>query len=265
MCRLLAYWGAPVPVADLVVRSPHSLLHQCTDARFQSSGCENPDGWGIGWYVDGIDDPFRYRTATPMPLDHDGVANLDGLSSFRFVAHVRHKSPGSPTEVAGNAPFVSGRWLFAHNGFVEGFRDGVRDRLFAQLSPSRQETLAGDADSELIFGLILDRLDAGEEAAIALAEVLEPLVAIGGKYNVVLTDGRQLLATCLGNSLYLRFPPGLRTGNVIASEPYDDAPVVPMGHDTERGEWQQLADGTLVELDDDNGSETSQLFEGARS
>ncbi|MGZ4710322.1 MAG: class II glutamine amidotransferase [Acidimicrobiales bacterium] len=262
MCRLLAYWGAPVPVADLVVRSAHSLLRQCTDARRQSSGCENPDGWGIGWYVPGQPDPFRYRSATPMPLDHDGVAALDGLESPRFVAHVRHKSPGSPTEVAGNAPFVSGRWLFAHNGFVEGFRDGRRDQLFAQLSPARQEALQGDADSELLFGLILDRLDAGEDAAVALAVVLEPLVAIGGRYNVVLTDGEQLLATCLGNSLFLRFLPW-PIGNVIASEPYDDAPVVPMGHHAEAGEWQQLTDGTLVELDDDNGSETSSLFQGA--
>ena len=263
MCRLLAYWGRPVPVADLVVRSPHSLLHQCTDARFQSSGCENPDGWGLGWYVADQPDPYRYRTATPMPLDHDGVAALDGLVSPRFVAHVRHKSPGSPTEVAGNAPFVSGRWLFAHNGFVEGFRDGVRDQLFARLAPHRQEALAGDADSELIFGLILDRLDADDDPAVALAEVLEPLVAIGGKYNVVLTDGERLLATCLGNSLFLRRGSDIE----IASEPYDEAPIVEMG---EMGEgigpdgWMRLSDGTLVVLDDENGSETRELFEGAR-
>ena len=76
MCRLLAYWGAPVPVADLVVRSPHSLLHQCTDARFQSSGCENPDGWGIGWYVDGIDDPFRMTPGRVLMLP--GVTELSG-------------------------------------------------------------------------------------------------------------------------------------------------------------------------------------------
>ena len=260
MCRLLAYWGAPVPVADLVVRSPHSLLRQCTAARHQSSGCEKPDGWGIGWYVPGQVDPYRYRTATPMPLDHDGVAALDGLESPRFVAHVRHKSPGSPTEVAGNAPFVSGRWLFAHNGFVEGFRDGVRDDLFAQLSPMRQESLAGDADSELIFGLILDRIDAGAPPADALAQVLEPLVAIGGKYNVVLTDGEHLLATCLGNSLFLR----LRSDVEIASEPYDDAPIVEVGEGIGPDAWMRLSDGTLVELDDENGSETSELFEGAR-
>jgi glutamine amidotransferase len=260
MCRLLAYWGAPVPVADLVVRSPHSLLHQCTDARWQSSGCENPDGWGIGWYVDGVPDPFRYRTATPMPLDHDGLAALDGLESSRFVAHVRHKSPGSPTEVAGNAPFVSGRWLFAHNGFVEGYRDGLRDTLFAQLSPARQEAIEGDADSEVLFGLVLDRIDAGQDAADALADALEPLVAHGGRYNVVLTDGHRLLATSLGNSLFLRRGPAIE----IASEPYDDAPITAAG--TGLGDqpgWHELTNGTLVQLDDDNGIETSELFEGA--
>lgn len=260
MCRLLAHWGRPVPVADLVVRAPHSLLHQCTDARLQSSGCENPDGWGIGWYVDGVADPFRYRSATPMPLDHDGVAGLDGLESHRFVAHVRHKSPGSPTEVAGNAPFVSGRWLFAHNGFVEGFRDGVRDTLFAELSPARQETLAGDADSELIFGLILDRIDAGADAVVALTDVLEPLVAIGGNYNVVLTDGERLLATCLGNSLFLRQGHDVE----IASEPYDDAPVFETGEGVDQHGWLRLRNGTLVALDDENGTETHELFEGAR-
>src|SRR6476646_3030187 len=131
MCRLLVHWGAPVPVADSVVHAPHSLLRQCTDAREQWSGCTNPDGWGMGWWVDDQPDPYRYRSAAPMPDDHDGVASLEGLEAGRWVAHVRHKSPGSPTEIEGNAPFVSGRWLFAHNGFVEGYRDGRRDALFA--------------------------------------------------------------------------------------------------------------------------------------
>ena len=255
-----------MPVADLVVRSPHSLLHQCTAARFQSSGCENPDGWGIGWYVDGVPDPYRYRTATPMPLDHDGVAALDGLESHRFVAHVRHKSPGSPTEVAGNAPFVSGRWLFAHNGFVEGFREGRRDQLFADLSPARQETLAGDADSELIFGLILDRLDAGVRCADRARRGAR---AARG-------HGRQATTSCSPTASG-SWPPASATPSSsarptgrrrppptteIVSEPYDDALVARLGDDTP-GEWQQLADGTLVELDDEDGSQTSDLFQGA--
>jgi len=237
MCRLLAYWGRPRPVADLIVCTPHSLLRQCTDARQQSSGCTNPDGWGLGWYIDDQPDPFRYRSATPMPDDEIGLAAIEGLEAGRFLAHVRLKSPGSPTEVAGNAPFVSGRWLFAHNGFVEGYRDGRRDELVAALSPDRQEALEGDADSEVLFGLILDRIATGAHAADALTDVLVPLARQGGRYNVVLTDGTQMLATCLANSLHLRAHPD-GDGIEIASEPYDDD----IG-------WAPVADHTLLRID----------------
>jgi glutamine amidotransferase len=237
MCRLLAYWGRPLPIADLVVRAPHSLLRQCVAAKEQSSGCTNPDGWGFGWYVDDQPDPFRYRSALSMPDDAAGIGAIDGLEAGRFIAHVRHKSPGSRTEVAGNAPFVSGRWLFAHNGFVEGYRDGRRDALFAQLSSARQETLHGDADSELLFGLVLDRIDAGADPATALTDVIVPLAHEGGRYNVLLTDGDQLLATRLANSLYLRSGPDADTVE-LASEPYDDGPG-----------WTSIADHSLLRID----------------
>lgn len=237
MCRLLAYWGRPLPVADLIVGAPHSLLRQCTDAREQSSGCTNPDGWGLGWYVEDQPDPFRYRSALPMPDDEAGIDAIEGLEAGRFIAHVRLKSPGSPTEVAGNAPFVSGRWLFAHNGFVEGYRNGRRDDLFAELSPARQETLQGDADSELLFGLVLDRIDAGADPATALTNVVVPLAREGGRYTVLMTDGDQLLATRLANSLHLRSGAD-RHAVELASEPYDDGPG-----------WTPVADHSLLRID----------------
>ncbi len=130
MCRLLAYWGPPVPVAELLVDPAHSLLVQCTASRLQTSGTVNPDGWGIAWYPElpdaaTIDEaPMRYRSAESMPDDANGLAELATLQAGRFVAHVRHKSPGSPTEVAGSAPFVRGQLAFAHNGFVAGYRRG---------------------------------------------------------------------------------------------------------------------------------------------
>ena len=246
MCRLLAHWGAPVPIADSVVHASHSLLRQCSDAREQASGCTNLDGWGLGWWVDDDSNsdhppyPYRYRSATAMPADRDGLEAIEGLEAGRFVAHTRLKSPGSPTEVAGNAPFVAGRWLFAHNGFVEGYREGVRDELFARLSPSRQEAIEGDADSEVLFGLILDAMAAGAEPAIALVDVIGPLARRGGRYNVVLTDGRQLLATRWANSLYHRGDPTGGGSFELASEPYDEA-----------ADWQPVADHTLVHLDAD--------------
>ena len=238
MCRLLVHWGPAVPVADSIVHAPHSLVRQCTDAREQSSGCTNPDGWGIGWWVDGQPDPYRYRSATPMPTDREGLDAIEGLHAGRWIAHTRLKSPGSPTEVAGNAPFVSGRWLFAHNGFVAGYREGVRDELFARLSPARQEAVEGDADSEVLFGLVLDQLAAGADPAAALVAVIAPLARHGGRYNVVLTDGERLLATRVDNSLHRRGDPSDGGTFELASEPYDDAPG-----------WQPVPDHTLVDLD----------------
>ena len=243
MCRQLAYWGPPVPVADLVVRSPHSLLDQCTHAREQSSGCENPDGWGLGWYDEDQTAPHRYRTATPMPLDADGVAAVDGLAADRFVAHVRHKSPGAPTDVDGNAPFVDGPWLFAHNGFVADYLSGVDQAMRAALSPARHDRLSGKADSELLFGLVMDRIDGGTDPAVALTEVIEPLSGPArdrGRFNLILTDGNRLLATRWGNSLHLRVDEAPGISAVVASEPFDDRP-----------DWQVVPDHTLVRIDAD--------------
>lgn len=244
MCRHLAYWGPSVPVADLVVHPPHALIDQCTAAREQTSGTENPDGWGLGWYVEDQPVPYRYRTATPMPLDHDGVEAIDGLEVGRFVAHVRHRSPGSPVEVTGNAPFVEGRWLFAHNGFVADFRDGVDEALRDEMSPARVEALAGQADSEVLFALILDRIDAGSDPLAAIAAVIEPLSGPGrdrGRFNLLLTNGDRLWASRWGNSLHLRVDEtsGGRAV-VIASEPFDD-----------RAGWADVPDHTLLRIDAD--------------
>jgi len=239
MCRMMAYWGPPTLMADPLINSAHSLLRQCTDAREQSSGTSNPDGWGVGWYIDGIDNPFRYRSATSMVDDHDGCRDVDGLVSARFLAHVRLKSPGSPTEVAGNAPFVSGPWLFAHNGFVDRYRQGRREELIASVSPARQESLAGDADSEVVFALVLDHIDAGLSVPDALRHIITPLADEGGRYAVLLTNGNQLFAARRNNSLYLRSESnGEGRTTELASEPYDDGPG-----------WIPVNDRTLLTID----------------
>jgi len=238
MCRLLAYVGPSVAASSLVVDPPFSLLHQCTAAREQTSGRENPDGWGIGWYR-APGRPERYRTDVPMPMDEAGRDRLGGIVSGHLLAHVRHKSPGSPTEVAGNAPFREGPWLFAHNGFVEGYRDGRRDELRARLSPARRAALAGDADSEVLFGLLLDRIDDGADPTDAVGEVVGSLGA--GKYNLVLTDGQRLIACRWGNSLHVRRDRPVAGGRIVASEPYDDEP-----------DWEAVADRSLVVVERDD-------------
>lgn len=237
MCRLLAYVGPPVAASTVVLDPPHSLLTQCTAARLQTSGCENPDGWGIGWYTPDRVEPHRYRTTQPLTADEAGRRDLATIVSGRFLAHIRHKSPGSPTEEAGNAPFVEGRWMFAHNGFVEGYRQGRREELRAEVSPARRRALSGDADSEVLFALVLDRLDAGDAPLHAVRNVVE---SIGeGRYNMVLTDGTQLVACRWDNSLYVRRDDPVAGALVIASEPYDDEPG-----------WHPVPDRSFLGMDD---------------
>jgi gamma-glutamyl hercynylcysteine S-oxide hydrolase len=255
---MLAYWGPPVPARELVVEPPHSLLVQVTASQLQTSGHVNPDGWGFAWYEPRPADhphhdlPVRYRSAVPMPEDEAGLDRLDTVTAERFLAHVRHKSPGSPTEEAGNAPFVHGAVTFAHNGFVAGFRDGRREQLRSRLSPAVATWLRGDADSEVLFGLLLDRLRAGEGLAEATTGLVLDVADVdipaddprpddhrGGMFNLLVTDGVELVATRWGNSLFLRRDhPG--TGAVIiASEPYDDEP-----------DWQEVPDRTRLRVVD---------------
>ncbi len=240
MCRHLAYWGPPVPVADLVVRAPHSLLDQCIARPRAVEWLREPRRLGPRLVRADQTAPYRYRTTTPMPLDHDGVAAVDGLEAGRFIAHVRHKSPGAPTDVEGNAPFADGPWLFAHNGFVADYFDGVADAMRAELSPGRRG-LPGKADSELLFALVMDRIDAGMDPADAVIDVIGPLSGPAGergRFNLLLTDGDRLVATRWGNSLHLRAGRGPGAAVVVASEPFDDHP-----------DWEAVPDHTVLHID----------------
>jgi gamma-glutamyl hercynylcysteine S-oxide hydrolase len=240
MCRLLAYWGPPRSAATLVLDPPHSLRDQVTHAREQSSGAVNPDGWGITW-TDPELGPQLHRTTEPLSSDPQADARLRGIVTRRFVAHIRHKSPGSVTDITGNAPFQSagGDWQFAHNGFVPDFHDGVAVELTGELSPERRSEVQGDTDSEVLFALILDRLDAGVVPSRAVADTITDVAGrFGGRYNVVLVGRDTLVATRWDNSLHLRRDRPEPGAVVIASEPYDGG-----------ADWQTVPDHSIVVLD----------------
>lgn len=234
MCRHVAYWGPPIRLAALAIDAPRSLVGQCTNAKEMLHGCENLDGWGFAWF-DERGGPHHYRTALPMPDDRDGLARLEHTSSSQFLIHARQKSPGSATVATGSAPFWDGAsTFFAHNGVVSGFRDGGREQLLARVTPRRRAQILGDADSEVLFALVLDRIDAGKPAGEALSVLAEVHDEFGGRYNVLFADGSQMIATRLGNSLYVREDDAV----TVASEPLDDGP------------WSPLPDSHMLVVDE---------------
>ena len=238
MCRLFAYLGPPVTLSSLLVEPPHSLLHQSWAPRHQRYGTVNADGWGVGWYDPARrPEPGRHRFTRPMWADRS-FASWAGLVEARAVlAAVRSATPPAPVEESGTPPFLAGHWLFAHNGVVEGFRTEVGARLRRLVSDHRTAGIEGASDSEVLFALALDHLDAGASPEEALAAVVGAVLELTtGRLNMVLTDGRRLAAIACGDSLSVLSGTGLaQGGSLVASEPCDDHPG-----------WQPVADGSMV-------------------
>jgi gamma-glutamyl hercynylcysteine S-oxide hydrolase len=235
MCRHLAYLGTPTPLSDLLFDAPHSLAHQAERPRLQTSGTTNPDGWGVTWYPDGAGTPEQYRTVTPIWDDAGFSERAHGITSRAFLAAARLASPGATLVDTGNAPFLSGPWSFSLNGIVDRFPDGIGDDLRADLRPDRQGGIVGDADTEVLFAMVLQHLDHGIDPAGALAKVVRRVLAVTtGRLNLLLTDGHRLYATRWGNSLF-------RLGPVVASEPTDDRP-----------DWTEIPDRSLLVVADDS-------------
>ncbi|WP_037604963.1 class II glutamine amidotransferase [Streptacidiphilus rugosus] len=156
MCRWLAYYGSPILLEELVYRPEDSLIDQSRQARL---GVEtlNGDGVGVGWYpdppvsADGA--PALYRSTIPAWSDTNLKDLAHNVSSPLFFAHIR-ASTGTPVQQTNCHPFRHGRWLWMHNGLINGYARLKRDLLLA-LEPARLEDVEGSTDSELMFHLAL--------------------------------------------------------------------------------------------------------------
>jgi glutamine amidotransferase len=234
MCRHLAYLGPPVPLARLLIDSPHSLLHQSWSPRdMRHGGTINADGYGVGWYPRDGGDALRYRRNCPMWADGNLPALAAGVSSGAVLAAVRNATTGMPVVETAVAPFAEGRWLFSHNGAVTGWPDSVAK--LAEGLPARDLlTLDAPTDAALLWALVRARLRTGtplpDAVADTVAEVTES--APGSRLNLLLTDGEQVVATTAGHALSVRRAAGQV---LVSSEPLDDA----VG-------WQPVPEGRLV-------------------
>ncbi|MDZ4264952.1 MAG: ergothioneine biosynthesis protein EgtC [Mycobacterium sp.] len=223
MCRHLAWLGAPVSVASLVLEPPSGLQVQSYAPRRQKHGLMNADGWGVGFFSDVDADgpvPRRWRSAAPLWGDASFASVAPALVSRCVVAAVRSASVGMSIEPSASAPFTDGTWLLSHNGLV--------DRAVLPASGRAEST----NDSALLAALIFDR------GVAALADTIVDVAADdpNARLNILAANGSRLVATTWGDTLsVLRRDDGV----VLASEPYDDDPA-----------WQEVPDRHLVEVVD---------------
>jgi gamma-glutamyl hercynylcysteine S-oxide hydrolase len=233
MCRHLAYLGPAATLRSVIIDPPHGLYRQAWAPRFQRPGAINADGFGVGWYPEGDGDAARYRRAEPIWTD-ESFRDVAGVTSAgAILAAIRNATPGTSHGPAANAPFRHGRWLFSHNGAVDGWPESTAG-LAASLPTVSLLDLEARVDSALLWALVLHRLRQGLAPTAALADIAEALHVAGvtGRFNFLLTDGEVIAATVAGHTLFYR----QRADDVtVASEPGDD-----------EARWIEIPRGALV-------------------
>jgi glutamine amidotransferase len=227
MCRHIAWLGTPRALDDLVLTPAHGLLVQSYAPRRQTHGRMNADGWGVGYYTPGRDEPARWRSSRPFWSDASFASVAPTIASTCVIAAVRAASPGMPIEDSAVAPFARGRWLLSHNGRV--------DRAVLPTDPLAESTCDAAMLAALVFATGPERLgevvvDVGQRDPVA-------------RLNLLAVNGSRILATTWGASLsYLVSADGV----VVASEPYDDDP-----------DWVDVPDRHIVDVTGDGVSVTS--------
>ena len=152
MCRWVAYYGNLIR-PELLLYETRQLARGPEPPRSHGGrAARTPTGFGLGWYGEreqpgplsqreagvGRPQPARARQASSSPL---------------FLAHIR-AATGTPVEETNCHPFRHGRWLFMHNGFIDGYLAQRRELLLA-VDPSLFPGIEGTTDSELMFHLAL--------------------------------------------------------------------------------------------------------------
>lgn len=157
MCEILTVvWPEPRPFVELEL--PALELERLGIAGF---------GWGVAWVdEDGV--AVVHKDTGRFADDYRWRHRLEGVTSTRFLVHLRRPSRLSTIDLADTQPFLDEEagFAFSHNGLLRR-HDDHRERL--------GPLLHGAADSEVAFQLFRELLpDRGvADALVGVHEVLE--------------------------------------------------------------------------------------------
>ncbi|MET9255492.1 class II glutamine amidotransferase [Streptomyces sp. NPDC003717] len=198
MCRWLAYSGTPVLLETILYEPEHSLIDQSLHAKM---GVEttNGDGFGVGWFGAETDTPAVVRETGPAWSNRNLREIAGHVRSPLFFAHIR-ASTGSAVQQTNCHPFRHGRWMWMHNGAIDGF-DRIRRDLALAVDPGLFLDIEGSTDSEMMFFLALTLgLEHDPPGAVArMAGLVEEIghehgIAHPLQMTVAVTEGHRLWA-----------------------------------------------------------------------
>lgn len=259
MCRLYGFLATePTGLECSLVQAQNSLIVQSDRDR---RGHRNPDGWGIAEWHSTL--PYLTRNTHPAFADRRYVDVASTVRSHAVIAHVRAATVGK-VAMENTHPFDHGPWAFAHNGTIPNI-EYVRTRLNLGLFAPAW----GDTDSELAFRWILNRMSDFGLDPERPADDLEPIVDLiaesvtdllrvaiateveeSPELNFVISDGRHLVASRWGNSLYWTFRRGVNDCASCGTSHCDQADatykaVAVASEPLTDEDWLEIPEGTV--------------------
>jgi glutamine amidotransferase len=214
-------------VVAILQTDPNLLRCQVVRLRDHVSldvGGAPPDAYGFGTYAAGGEVLLGKRPAgAPAPL---ALPELVGrVDSEALIVHARRATVGEAKD-ENTHPFRYRRWMFAHDGTIEGWPE-VKPRLLAALPDFLRRQIVGETDSEHAFMVFLqmlkaenqlDDLDLDPQAAgRALARTVRQIEAWTRDAGVqkpsrlcfVATNGRVLVVSRRGGPMHYALLEGI--------------------------------------------------------
>jgi predicted glutamine amidotransferase len=261
MCRLYAMSAnEPTRVECSLVHAQNALMQQ---SQMDAAGMVHGHGWGVADYSNGV--PLIEKQTWAAFHGEHFKKTAARVYAHTVIAHVRRATVGAAA-IENTHPFHHGKWIFAHNGTVPHFPE-VRDRMIPEIDPLLRNDIKGVTDSEHLFYFLLTLrlrhtdMELRELVAIGVNRMRQWCLEVDPEarvsLNIVLTDGSEMVGTCLGRSLYHLRREQVHTCEIcgrphvhhdidteyraveIASEPITD------------DYWEAFQDGVVYSVDED--------------
>ncbi len=270
MCRLYGFCAnEPTKVECTLVHAQNALLLQ---SQSDEQGRAHPDGWGIGYFENDLPLTEKNASAAFHGLHFSNTA--ERVYSRTVISHVRLATVGVPS-VLNCHPFQWGAWICAHNGTVTAI-ENLREEMTSELSASLRCCIRGDTDSELLFYWLMERCvrsGAADASECLSLERLQQQLAAGiaeidrrcrlarpekpAKLNVILSDGRVMVASRFGNSLSWVHRNGIRDCEICGIPHVEHTPghqyraVVIASEPVSHELWECVPERTVISVDHD--------------
>jgi predicted glutamine amidotransferase len=210
MCRVLAYLGRPLSLADILFETDNSLVRQAHAPRMTSM--LNLAGAGFAAWEPGRNrptEPFLYHSSTVPVFDRNLRSLSEKLEPTCALAHIRGVQLGHPEALSETNlhPFrMRGTGIaFAHNGHLRDFSK-MRYALIPHIRPQILSRIDGTNDTAWLHALFLSQLDDPsaipdvEELKDATVRTLQCVRAVRAEHGIT-TSSPTNLFIATGNSV----------------------------------------------------------------